>query len=106
MRFPSGALATCSTSYGADLEGFVRVHGSKGTFTLQPAFSYEEIQMVGQIDVKRLPVWTTCRSQTSSSARPNTFQAAFLKIGSPVRPVRRGCAIWNGSIESTSPPQL
>jgi predicted dehydrogenase len=50
MQFPSGALATCSTSYGADLEGFVRVHGSKGTLTLQPAFSYNEIQMTGEIE--------------------------------------------------------
>jgi predicted dehydrogenase len=50
MQFPSGALAVCSTSYGADQEGFVRVHGTKGTLTLQPAFSYDGIQMAGEID--------------------------------------------------------
>ncbi len=49
MKFPSGTIATCSTSYGADMEGFYRVHGSKGAITVQPAFSYLGIHMVGQI---------------------------------------------------------
>jgi predicted dehydrogenase len=49
MKFPSGTLATCSTSYGADLEGFYRIHGSKGVITVQPAFSYDGIHMVGEI---------------------------------------------------------
>lgn len=49
MKFPSGTIATCSTSYGADMEGFYRVHGSKGVITVQPAFSYDGIHMLGQI---------------------------------------------------------
>jgi predicted dehydrogenase len=49
MKFPAGTLATCSTSYGADMEGFYRIHGSKGVMTVQPAFSYDAIHMVGQI---------------------------------------------------------
>ena len=38
MRFPSGIVATCNTSYGANMPGFVRVHGSKGVLHLEPAF--------------------------------------------------------------------
>jgi len=49
MKFPTGTIATCSTSYGADMEGFYRIHGSKGVITVQPAFSYLGIRMVGQI---------------------------------------------------------
>ena len=30
MKFPSGALASCSTTYGASINGFYRVHGSLG----------------------------------------------------------------------------
>jgi len=30
MRFPSGIVASCSTTYGANMEGFFRVYGSKG----------------------------------------------------------------------------
>ncbi len=30
MRFPSGIIASCNTTYGANMPGFYRVHGSKG----------------------------------------------------------------------------
>ena len=30
MKFPSGIVASCNTTYGANMDGFYRVHGSKG----------------------------------------------------------------------------
>ena len=58
MRFPSGILASCNTSYGAQMDGFYRVHGSKGSIELSPAFSYEGIHMTGSmmVDGKRQPI--------------------------------------------------
>ena len=47
MRFPSGIVASCNTTYGADMDGFYRVHGSKGMMELSPAFGYEGIRMAG-----------------------------------------------------------
>lgn len=41
MRFPSGILAACNTTYGAPMSGFYRVHGSKGVLHMEPAFGYE-----------------------------------------------------------------
>jgi predicted dehydrogenase len=49
MRFPSGILASCTTSYGADMNGFYRVHGSKGMIELSPAFGYEGIHMTASV---------------------------------------------------------
>jgi predicted dehydrogenase len=49
MRFPSGIIATCSTTYGADMPGFIRVHGSKGMLHLEPAFSYEGIHLAAHL---------------------------------------------------------
>jgi len=40
MRFPSGRLASCSTSYEAGLSSRIRGHTSKGWFGLDPAFGY------------------------------------------------------------------
>src|SRR5580658_6403148 len=40
MRFPSGVVATCNTSYGASLPGYYRVLGSKGIIHVEPAFGY------------------------------------------------------------------
>jgi len=45
MRFPSGVVASCNTTYGANMEGFVRVHGSKGVLHMEPAFAYEGIHL-------------------------------------------------------------
>ena len=45
MKFPSGVVASCTTSYGADMDGFVRLHGSKGQLELSPAFSYDGIHL-------------------------------------------------------------
>lgn len=45
MRFPSGLLTTCNTSYGANTAGWFRVYGSKGMIEMQPAFSYEGLKL-------------------------------------------------------------
>jgi predicted dehydrogenase len=49
MRFPSGVVASCNTTYGANMPGFVRVHGTKGMLHMEPAFSYEGIRFKAQI---------------------------------------------------------
>ncbi|HWE83929.1 MAG TPA: Gfo/Idh/MocA family oxidoreductase [Terracidiphilus sp.] len=41
MRFPSGVVAACNTTYGSNMTGFFRVHGSKGWVQVQPAFNYD-----------------------------------------------------------------
>lgn len=49
MKFPSGILASCNTTYGGDMNGFYRVHGSKGMIELSPAFGYEGIHLRAEI---------------------------------------------------------
>jgi predicted dehydrogenase len=49
MRFPSGVVAACTTSYGANLPGFYRVHGSKGLLHVEPAFGYEGLHLKASI---------------------------------------------------------
>jgi len=45
MRFPSGVLTTCYTSYGANCGNTYRATGSKGWVELGPAFTYDGIRM-------------------------------------------------------------
>ncbi len=47
MRFPSGLLAQCATSYGAHLSRFVRVNGTLGWAEMAPAFSYHGLRLRG-----------------------------------------------------------
>jgi predicted dehydrogenase len=49
MRFTSGVVASCNTTYGANMPGFVRIHGSNGMMHLEPAFSYEDIRLQAHI---------------------------------------------------------
>ena len=41
MKFPSGAMATCTTTYGAGMPGTFTVYGSKGTMHMDAAFGYQ-----------------------------------------------------------------
>src|SRR5580692_11842085 len=55
MKFPSGIVASCNTTYGANMEGFYRVHGSKGWLEVDSAFVYEGLRLradcaVGKLD--------------------------------------------------------
>lgn len=49
MRFPSGVLANCATTYGSNSIGSrVRVMGSKGMVKLDPAFGYQGLHLTGE----------------------------------------------------------
>jgi predicted dehydrogenase len=41
MKFPSGVVASCNTTYGSLLLGYFKVHGSKGWIEASPAFNYD-----------------------------------------------------------------
>lgn len=48
FRFPSGVLASCSTTYGSNfIGGYARAVGSKGRLELNPAFGYEGLRLNG-----------------------------------------------------------
>lgn len=44
MQFPSGKLASCSTTYNANGMNRIRVDAQKGWFELDPAFNYDGIR--------------------------------------------------------------
>jgi predicted dehydrogenase len=49
FRFPSGALASCATSYGSNFIGnYARALGPKGMLELNPAFSYQGLRLSGK----------------------------------------------------------
>ncbi len=49
MKFPSGVVASCNTTYGAKMEGYFRVHGSKGVMHMEPAFGYQGLHLKADI---------------------------------------------------------
>ena len=47
-KFPSGITASCNTTYGANMDGYFRVYGSKGWLEVNPAFVYEGLRLTAE----------------------------------------------------------
>jgi predicted dehydrogenase len=45
MKFPSGIVASCATTYGGFMGGFFKVHGAKGSIDADPAFNYDGLHL-------------------------------------------------------------
>ena len=41
-------LASCNTTYGGNMQGYFRVHGSKGAIEMDNAFAYEGLHLRAQ----------------------------------------------------------
>jgi predicted dehydrogenase len=68
MRFPSGIVASCNTTYGAPMEGCFRVHGSKGWLEVNQAFVYEGLRLRAEFGATKL-------DETNPARDPSHFQA-------------------------------
>ena len=68
MRFPSGILASCSTTYGAPMDGYFKVHGSKGWLAMDSAFIYEGVHLRAECGGEVL-------DQLEAARDPYQFQA-------------------------------
>lgn len=44
-RFPSGVVASCNTTYGANMDGYYHVFGSQGFVEVKPAFNYASLHL-------------------------------------------------------------
>lgn len=59
LRFPSGVLANCTSSYGYDGQSHYRVVGNRGWFELEPATSYGgqrlRVKIGREIEERQLP---------------------------------------------------
>ena len=49
MKFPSGIIASCNTTYGGNGMNFFKVHGSKGAIQMDPAFNYDGMHLKAEL---------------------------------------------------------
>jgi predicted dehydrogenase len=47
-KFPSGILASCNTTYSANMQGYFRVYGSKGWVQVTDAYSYDGLVLTAE----------------------------------------------------------
>ncbi len=65
LKFPSGALACCTTTYAGDGGSRLRATGESSQFLLEPAFNYSAPKM-----------WVWDRGQMQQLVRPGVNQFA------------------------------
>jgi len=91
MKFPSGVVASCNTTYGAQMEGFYRVHGSKGVLQVDDAFVYEGLHLTAKIDGRpAIDEPNTERDPAHFIREADHFAACILENKEPKSPGEEG----------------
>ncbi len=83
MKFPSGVLAACNTTYGANLEGFYRVHGSKGWLEVSPAFNYDGVHLRGDFGGTQIDELNPAQDPSHFVAEAAHFSANIIEGTEP-----------------------
>ena len=80
MKFPSGIVASCNTTYGANMEGFYRVHGSKGWLQVDSAFVYQGLRLRADFAGTQLDELNPARDPSHFQAEAEHFSNC-IQIG-------------------------
>jgi predicted dehydrogenase len=73
MKFPSGIVASCNTTYGGVMSGFFRVHGTKGWIEADPAFNYEGLHLRADYPGTKLDEPNTAHDPYQFTAQADHF---------------------------------
>jgi len=73
MKFPSGIVASCNTTYGAQMDGYYRVHGSKGWLEVSNAFVYEGLRLRAEFGGTKLDELNPARDPSHFMAETAHF---------------------------------
>jgi predicted dehydrogenase len=83
MKFPSGIVASCNTSYGASMNGYYRVHGSKGMLELYPAFGYEGIHLTAEIGRQKIDMPEAAHDPQQFTVQADYFADCIFENKTP-----------------------
>jgi predicted dehydrogenase len=90
MKFPSGIIASCSSSYGQSGENFLRVRGDKGWLQVLPAFSYDGLRLTGQTPQRNFDEPTTGKKPFQFVLEADHFASCIRNNTQPKTPGEEG----------------
>ncbi|HEY1902696.1 MAG TPA: Gfo/Idh/MocA family oxidoreductase [Terracidiphilus sp.] len=90
MKFPSGIVASCSTTYGANMEGYFKVYGSKGWLQVDQAFVYEGLHLTADIQGKKIDELNPARDPSQFQAEAEHFSHCVQNNLEPQSPGEEG----------------
>jgi predicted dehydrogenase len=83
MRFPSGVLATCNTTYGANMPGYFHVYGSRGWLRVDQAFVYEGLRLRAEYPGTVLDELNPAKDPSHFVAEADNFSMNILSNEDP-----------------------
>ena len=90
MKFPSGIVASCTTTYGAQMEGYFRVYGSKGWLQVDQAFVYEGLRLRAEFSGTKLDEPNPARDPSHFQVEAEHFSHCVLNNLEPQSPGEEG----------------
>jgi predicted dehydrogenase len=90
MKFPSGIVASCNTTYGAPMDGLFRVHGSKGWLEVDQAFVYEGLHLRANFGGTQLDEPNPARDPSHFQAEAEHFSHCIQNGIEPESPGEEG----------------
>ncbi len=90
MKFPSGIVASCATTYGANMDGYFRVYGSKGWLQVDQAFVYEGLHLRGHVSGNQIDELNPARDPSQFQAEAEHFSNCVLNNQQPQSPGEEG----------------
>ncbi len=90
MRFPSGIVASCTTTYGANMDGYFRVYGSKGWLQVDNAFAYEGLHLRAEYAGTKLDELNPARDPSHFQAEAEHFSHCIQTGQEPQSPGEEG----------------
>jgi predicted dehydrogenase len=90
MKFPSGIVASCSTTYGANMEGYFKVYGSKGWLQVDQAFVYEGLHLTAEFQGAKIDELNPARDPSQFQAEAEHFSHCIQNNLEPQSPGEEG----------------
>ena len=94
MKWPSGVLASCGSSYGQRGPGSLEVHAEKGWLRLDPAFYYDGAHLTGEIrsgaSIRKIDVPMTGKPPFQFTLEADHFSDCIRQNHAPASPGEDG----------------
>src|ERR1035441_5312626 len=86
MKFPSGIVASCTTTYGSNIAGSYRVSGSQGWLQVDQAFVYEGLRLRAEFSGTKLDELNPARDPSHFQVEAEHFSNCVLNNLQPQSP--------------------
>ena len=90
MKFPSGIVASCPTTYGANMDGYFRVYGSKGWLEVDPGLYLRGAQAAREPGGQMLDEPNPARDPSHFQAEAEHFSNCVQRGLEPQSPGEEG----------------